>query len=206
MLTSEEVAKLFKLAKGVISNYLKNVNHIEHPSTLSEGLRDKRFGVFITLRRIDDASSKREIVSCCGIPLPTKPILETVTDVAVSSAVRARLLSSVKTEEINTLEVEMNIITQLEPIHVDNPLRYIQEIKIGEDGLMVERGIFKGVLLPWIPVDNGWDAIEFLSECCIKAGLQPDSWLEKDVKIFKFKTLTLRGDMADYSEKPTLFS
>jgi len=194
MLTTKEAAELFKLAKDAVSTYLREGCRIEPPSILNEGLREKRLGVFITLSRLDDTSGKRETVACCGIPLPTKPLIETIIDVAVSAAVRAKLLSTMKADEIDMLRMEVSIITQQKPIRVNNPVRYIQKIKIGEDGLMVERGIFKGILLPHVPVEKGWDATEFLSECCTKAGLPPDSWLGRDVKIFKFKTLTLSAN------------
>ena len=74
-------------------------------------------------------------------------------------------------------------------MEVTNPKEYLSKIKVGEDGLIVERGYYKGLLLPQVPVEWGWCEEEFLCQCCIKAGLPPDTWLTKDVKIYKFKAI-----------------
>ncbi len=59
-------------------------------------------------------------------------------------------------------------------------------IEIGKDGLIVEQGFYKGLLLPQVPVEQGWDKEEFLSNTCMKAGLLADAWFEKNTKISKF--------------------
>jgi len=46
-----------------------------------------------------------------------------------------------------------------------------------------------GLLLPQVAVEYGWDAREFLENLCLKAGVTPDCWLRKDVKIYKFQCL-----------------
>jgi uncharacterized protein (TIGR00296 family) len=72
---------------------------------------------------------------------------------------------------------------------VENPANYPSKIKVGQDGLIVERGIRKGLLLPQVPVDWGWEEEEFLCQCCSKAGLSLDSWLLKGTKIYKFSCI-----------------
>ncbi|MBC7113990.1 MAG: AMMECR1 domain-containing protein, partial [Candidatus Methanomethyliales bacterium] len=52
--------------------------------------------------------------------------------------------------------------------------------------LVVEMGFYKGLLLPQVPLVYGWDEETFLSECCMKAGLPPDSWLSRDLKVYVF--------------------
>ncbi len=61
-----------------------------------------------------------------------------------------------------------------------------KEIKIGVHGLIVEKGFYKGLLLPQVPVEWGWDEMEFLSQTCWKAGLPPDCWLDENTKIYAF--------------------
>jgi uncharacterized protein (TIGR00296 family) len=60
---------------------------------------------------------------------------------------------------------------------------------VGEDGLIVEKGFYKGLLLPQVAIDFGWDEEEFLCQCCVKAGLPPDEWLVKMTKIYKFQAM-----------------
>ena len=51
----------------------------------------------------------------------------------------------------------------------------------------MEYGPYRGLLLPQVPVEWGWDAEEFLAQTCIKAGLTPDMWLDKRTKVYKFE-------------------
>ena len=67
-------------------------------------------------------------------------------------------------------------------------------IKVGEDGLIVEKGPYKGLLLPQVPVEWGWCEEEFLCQCCVKAGLPPDSWLIKGTKIYRFHALVFEEE------------
>jgi uncharacterized protein (TIGR00296 family) len=62
----------------------------------------------------------------------------------------------------------------------------VAQVEVGKDGLIVEIGRFKGLLLPQVPVEWVWNAEEFLIHCCMKAGLSPDAWLVKGIKIYKF--------------------
>jgi len=57
---------------------------------------------------------------------------------------------------------------------------------------LVEKGFFKGLTLPQIPKEKGWNKEEFLSECCVKAGLLADSWLKKEVKVYSFQAQILK--------------
>ena len=81
------------------------------------------------------------------------------------------------------------MLTPPEPVEVKNPKEYMSKIKVGEDGLIIERGYHKGLLLPQVPVEWGWCEEEFLCQCCMKAGLPPDTWLTKDAKIYEFKAI-----------------
>ncbi|ODS42877.1 MAG: TIGR00296 family protein, partial [Candidatus Altiarchaeales archaeon IMC4] len=73
-----------------------------------------------------------------------------------------------------------------EIVAVENPRDYLKEIKIGRDGLIAERGPFRGLLLPQVPVEWGWGVEEFLSQTCMKAGLSPTALLDRDTKIYRF--------------------
>ena len=80
----------------------------------------------------------------------------------------------------------------VEKITVSSPMEYPQNVKVGVDGLIVERGFNKGLLLPQVPIEFAWNSEEFLCNCCMKAGLMPDCWLFKDTKIFKFSCIILK--------------
>jgi len=65
---------------------------------------------------------------------------------------------------------------------------YLKKIKIGKDGLIIEYGVlYKGLLLPQVPVQYDWDVKTYLEHLCMKAGLFVDTWLNQKVKIYKFQ-------------------
>jgi uncharacterized protein (TIGR00296 family) len=59
-------------------------------------------------------------------------------------------------------------------------------IKIGRDGLIVERGLYRGLLLPQVPVEQRWGPEEFLEGACMKAGLMPDLWVDERTNVYTF--------------------
>jgi uncharacterized protein (TIGR00296 family) len=79
-------------------------------------------------------------------------------------------------------------------VEVTNPKEYLGKIKVGEDGLIVEKAGYKGLLLPQVPVEWEWCEEEFLCQCCVKAGLSPDSWLTKGAKIYKFQAIVFEEE------------
>jgi uncharacterized protein (TIGR00296 family) len=92
-------------------------------------------------------------------------------------------------------------LTPPEEVKVKNPKEYIGKIKVGQDGLIVENGFCRGLLLPQVPVEWKWDEETFLCQCCVKAGLSPDSWLVKGTRVYKFSSiiaeeLAPKGDVA----------
>ena len=89
--------------------------------------------------------------------------------------------------ELDSLEYEITVLTKPQLIEVDKPIDYLDNIIIGEDGLIVEKGFYKGLLLPQVATENNMDEEEFISHTCLKAGLRPDAWLERDTEVYKFQ-------------------
>ena len=61
-----------------------------------------------------------------------------------------------------------------------------KKVEVGRDGLMMIRGRRSGLLLPQVPVEQGWDRNEFLINTCLKAGLPADAWKDADTEILHF--------------------
>jgi uncharacterized protein (TIGR00296 family) len=91
--------------------------------------------------------------------------------------------------ELGSVVFEVSVLTPPERLETKDPKEYVKSIKVGEDGLIIERGYHKGLLLPQVPIEWGWQEEEFLCQCCMKAGLPPDSWLTRDAKIYKFRAI-----------------
>jgi uncharacterized protein (TIGR00296 family) len=92
-------------------------------------------------------------------------------------------------KELDNVVFEVKRAHTAEQIQVEKNKDYPSKIKVGEDGLIVESGFCKGLLLPQVPVEWGWGEEEFLCQCCIKACVPPDRWLNKNTKIYRFKAL-----------------
>ena len=97
--------------------------------------------------------------------------------------------------ELAELEVEISVLSPLRP--VSGPL----EIVVGRDGLVVERGGFRGLLLPQVGERYSWTAEEFLDQTCRKAGMRPGCWRDPETKISTFSAEVFSE--TDVEEEPT---
>jgi uncharacterized protein (TIGR00296 family) len=182
---------LVKLARKAMASYVTRRVKIPVPPGTSQNLLTK-CGVFVTLEKIVSGVSERELRGCIGRPLPDIPLVEATIDSAIDSCSQDPRFSPVKPAELERIVVEVSVLTPPELITVDDPKKYPMRIKVGVHGLLVERGWNRGLLLPQVPVEWGWNEEEFLGQCCAKAGLPQSEWLKKTTKIFKFEGLVFQ--------------
>ena len=185
-LSLEEGKFLINLARDAVEEYLENGKTLKPPKDTPKKMSE-RCGVFVTINSIK--RGKKELRGCIGYPYPTSPLVDAVIDSAINAATEDPRFYPISLDELGKVVFEVSVLTPPEAVKADNPMEYIKKIKVGEDGLIVERGPYKGLLLPQVPVEWGWCEEEFLCQCCVKAGLPPDSWLTKDAKISKFKAI-----------------
>jgi uncharacterized protein (TIGR00296 family) len=185
-LTQEEGEFLIHLARDTVKEYLENGKAPKPPKDTSKKLFE-HCGVFVTINSV--RGGEKELRGCIGYPYPTSPLVEAVIDSAVNAATADPRFEPLSLEDLGQVVFEVSVLTPLEHVQVDNPKEYLSKIKVGEDGLIIEKGFYKGLLLPQVPVEWGWCEEEFLCQCCVKAGLPPDSWLTKGVKLYKFRAI-----------------
>jgi len=182
-LTLEEGRFLVRLARKAVEEYLKNGKIIAVPKDVSSKLMEK-CGVFVTLNSFNQ--EKKELRGCIGFPYPTTPLTRAVIESAINSATQDPRFPPVSLGELDHIVFELSVLTPPQLVKVQKPTDYPQKIKVGQDGLIVERSYYKGLLLPQVPIEWNWEEEEFLCQCCMKAGLPPDSWLLEGTKIYKF--------------------
>jgi len=187
-LTQKEGEYLVKLARNAVEQYLKNKQIIKMPADVPPKLKEK-CGVFVTINSVIEGGKSHELRGCIGFPYPTHMLAQAVIESAISSATQDPRFYPMRAEELDQVVFEVSVLTPPEPVEVENPQEYCSKIKVGQDGLIVERSYCKGLLLPQVPVEWKWDEEAFLCQCCIKAGLPPDSWLLKGTKIYKFQAI-----------------
>lgn len=140
MLAEEQGRKLLSISRENILHYLTHHEMLSIKEIPSQ-FKEKR-GVFVTLKK------NGNLRGCIGYPEPVYPLLFALLDSSVSAAVRDPRFPPVTLKEMNDIKVEITILTQPEEILPDP-----DNVTIGEDGLIVEKGIFKGLLLPQVPVE-----------------------------------------------------
>jgi uncharacterized protein (TIGR00296 family) len=185
-LTQKEGEYLVKLARNTVEEYLKTGKTLAVPKNVSSNLNEK-CGVFVTLNNVEHG--RKELRGCIGFPYPTAPLVQAVIESAVESATQDPRFPSVMLKELGNIVFEVSVLTPPELVEVKKPTDYTLKIKVGQDGLIVERGYWKGLLLPQVPIEWNWNEEEFLCQCCIKAGLPPDNWLLKETKIYRFQAI-----------------
>jgi uncharacterized protein len=185
-LTQQEGEFLVKLARNTVKEYLSTCK-TPKPSKDTPQKLFQQCGVFVTINTVHDKD--RDLRGCIGYPYPTSPLDEAVIDSAINAATQDPRFEPMTPDELDQVVFEVSVLTPPEKVETDNPKEYVKKIKVGEDGLIIERGFRKGLLLPQVPTEWGWAEEEFLCQCCMKAGLPPDSWLTPEVKIYKFKAI-----------------
>lgn len=185
-LTIDEGKFLIQLARNAVQTYLEKGKTVEAPENTPKKLFE-RCGVFVTINSL--RSGEKNLRGCIGYPYPTSPLVEAVIDSAVNAATQDPRFYPLSLGELGNVVFEVSVLTPPEAVEVENPKGYLAKIRVGVDGLIVEKGIYKGLLLPQVPVEWEWCEEEFLCQCCVKAGLPPDSWLTKGAKIYKFQAI-----------------
>jgi uncharacterized protein (TIGR00296 family) len=185
-LTLEEGEFLVNLARQTVTEYLKSGKVLQVPEGVSSKLMEP-CGVFVTLNRVHKGAKR--LRGCIGLPYPTTPLVQAVIEAALSAATQDPRFPPVALEELEKIIFEVSVLTPPERVTVEKPTDYPSKIKIGRDGLVIEKGYYKGLLLPQVPVEWKWNNEEFLCQCCMKAGLSPDCWLLKDTKIYSFSSI-----------------
>ena len=185
-LSIEEGKFLIQLARSAVKEHLEKGKAIQPPKETPKKLFEQ-CGVFVTINSVRNGD--KELRGCIGYPYPTSPLVEAVIDSAINAATQDPRFYPLSLDELSKVVFEVSVLTPPEPVEVKNPKEYLSKIKVGEDGLIVEKGYYRGLLLPQVPVEWGWCEEEFLCQCCIKAGVPPDSWLTKGTKIYKFKAI-----------------
>ncbi|MCF0226994.1 MAG: TIGR00296 family protein [Methanobrevibacter sp.] len=180
MISDESGEYLVGIAKEAVLTYLSEGKKIEVPKDCPDELKEK-LGVFVTL------NEKNTLRGCIGYPEPIESAIKATIDVAIAAACEDPRFPEVTIEEYPKLIFEVTVLSKPERIVVNEPQQYLDEIEIGRDGLIIQKGFSKGLLLPQVPVEHNMDVEEFLEHTCMKAGISADSWLDASCDIYKFQ-------------------
>jgi len=140
-------------------------------------------GVFVTLKK------EGALRGCIGTVECRQPLAEEIARVAVCAAREDPRFPPVTADELPGLAVEISVLGPLERIDPLAP----DSIVIGRHGLVVEQGRHRGLLLPQVAPEWGWNRDEFLAHACRKAGLAEDAW-RRGADVYRFEADVFGGD------------
>jgi AmmeMemoRadiSam system protein A len=132
-----------------------------HPSP-SAHLAEER-GAFTTLH------ANGKLRGCIGYVIATAPLYQAVIETAASAAFEDPRFLPVRDAEAPLLQIEISVLSPMFPIRAE-------DVEVGKHGLLISYHGHRGLLLPQVPGEWGWDRERFLSETCRKAGLPSDLW------------------------------
>jgi AmmeMemoRadiSam system protein A len=172
-LTSGEKQELLAIARHSVECAVRDRHTWTPDAPASEKLHTE-YGAFVTL------TEHGSLRGCIGYVAAIKPLYQTVGDVASFAALRDPRFPAVTPAELPLLHYEISVLS---------PLRRVldpEEIIVGRDGLLLKNGQHEGLLLPQVPLEQGWDRTTFLEQTCAKAALPLHCWKEENTDIFRF--------------------
>jgi len=172
-LSDAEKSELLALARTSVEHAVEQGRPYQPEPSKSEAL-NQELGAFVTLRIGGD------LRGCIGYTSAMKPLYMTVRDTATLAAQRDPRFQPVSVIELPRLTYEISVLSPLR--RVTN----IEQIKVGQHGLLMKNGDSEGLLLPQVPVEEHWDRQRFLEQTCAKAGMRTECWKDENTDIFMF--------------------
>ena len=175
-LTAREKEALLKIARASVETSVREHKAYECSTGGLETLAQER-GAFVTLTK------GGQLRGCIGYVAPLKPLYLAVRDVASMAALRDTRFRPVTASELGELRYEISVLSPLRRV-MD-----VQEIRIGQHGLLIHTSDHEGLLLPQVATEEHWDRATLLEQVCYKAGLSGRAWQDAGADLFRFTAL-----------------
>jgi hypothetical protein len=175
ILSADARVQLLAWARRVLETYLRTGKLPEVPRGELAAELLAPGAAFVTLHQGED------LRGCIGTFQADQSLAEAIREMAVSAATRDPRFRPVPRGELEHIRIEISVLSSRRP--VEHPLR---DIQVGTHGIYVTRAAHRGVLLPQVATEQGWDVLTFVEQTCRKAGLPADAWRASDTRIEVF--------------------
>lgn len=182
-LSMKEKAILLQMARKAIETYVRHGEKYNEPR--EERTLNVRSGCFVTI------TNAGQLRGCIGNFQSELPLFKEVVEMAIASATKDPRFYSFKEKDLDDFSLEISVLSPLQKIED------IEEIEIGTHGIYLEKAYYRGVLLPQVAVEHGWDRENFLKQTCTKAGLPTDAWQADDAEIYVFSAQVFSDDILE---------
>ncbi|PLX96478.1 MAG: AMMECR1 domain-containing protein [Desulfuromonas sp.] len=172
MISDHDAGILIDLARETIQKRVRNEDC--SPPPRQEPALNVQAGCFVTIKR------NGRLRGCIGNFVSSQPLYQTVVDMAIAAATEDPRFAPMSEVELADFEIEITVLSPLEKISD------INLIEVGRHGIYIVKGYQRGVLLPQVATEYGWDRETFLQQTCVKAGLPTDAWQTPGIDIYRF--------------------
>jgi len=145
-------------------------------------------GAFVSLKR------GGQLRSCMGCLAESFALADAVENAATRASKDDPRFPPISPDELLELDMEVWVLWGMKKCLVPASER-LHEIEIGRHGVVLEKGMYRGLLLPGVAVEHAMDELTFLEACCRKAGLPPNAWVDESVTFSTFEGLAISGRM-----------
>lgn len=166
LLNDDEKRELLRIARATLKEFL--VSGRIPPGAPHRQSMLAPAGVFVSLHQGE------KLRGCVGTIAETTPLYKSIQEMAIAAASRDPRFEPVTPEELSLLTIEVSVIGERKAIASPD------EIEVGTHGVCVTLSGRRGLLLPQVAVEHGWDGLTFLQKTCEKAGIVADGWKEPD--------------------------
>jgi len=167
-LTESDQRLLLQIARNAVRSYLSG--HAPRVPEVPSGVLTEERGIFVSIHKGVD------LRGCIGNIHAASALCRTVAECAIAAAVGDPRFMPMAVAELDEVDFEISVLSSMRRIED------IREIEIGKHGVFISKGTARGLLLPQVATEYGWDRERFLQETSKKAGLRPDDW-KKDATI-----------------------
>jgi AmmeMemoRadiSam system protein A len=171
-LNAHEKQVLLAIARQAIAQGVHTGEEYIEPR--EEKTLNQRNGCFVTIKQ------HGKLRGCIGNFQSELPLFREVARMALASATRDPRFYPMKEADLETFSVEISVLSPLRKVDSTD------EIEVGKHGIYIEKGYYRGVLLPQVATEHGWDRPTFLRQTCVKAGLPTNAWEADDAEIYVF--------------------
>lgn len=170
-LTTTQRRQLLRIAREAISTQL--LRGSVPASEVDDLALLRSSGAFVTLEE------EGRLRGCIGSLEADRPLHRQVAHMAVAAATEDHRFSPLTPADLMYVEIEISVLSPMSPIARD-------DIEIGVHGLYVAQGRKRGVFLPQVPVQYGWDVPRYLKELLNKGGLGSRAYEDPQTRLFGF--------------------
>lgn len=182
-LNTEEQQLLLTIARDAIESHLECRSAAPLPRVKPDSNLAQCCGAFVTLHTAHGA-----LRGCIGRMSSNIPLPQTIQEMALAAAFEDRRFSPLTPEECAQCNIEISVLSPLQKCAAP------ETIEVGTHGLYLMYQGRSGVLLPQVPVEQGWSREEYLDYICVKAGVPPHSYNEPDAELYTFTAFFFRED------------